>query len=119
MAVLGSVLASIYRTQLTSHLHSLHLSADLQARALSSVTGGFQVAHQSGSATLLNSVQGAFIDGISRASLVAALACLAGAIVVAFALPARGSALTTGGSGSDGEQAEAGADEGRAQLVVG
>ena len=121
VAVLGSVLASIYRTQLTSHLHSLHLSADLQARALSSVTGGFQVAHQSGSATLLNSVQSAFIDGISRASLVASLACLAGAIVVALALPARGSAVTAGGSasGSDGEQAQAGADEGRPQLVVG
>ena len=112
VAVLGSVLASIYRTQLTSDLHPLRLSADLRARALSSVTGGFQVAHQSGSATLLNSVQHAFIDGISRASLVASLACLAGAIAVAVALPARaksGPALQT----------QAGADEGLAQLVVG
>jgi DHA2 family multidrug resistance protein-like MFS transporter len=113
VAVLGSILAAIYRAHLTPALHAAGLSDQLQARALSSVTGGFQVASRSGSPALVHSVQTAFVDGVNRASLVAALACLLGAVLVALALPAR--ART---SGNAAVQAQADGHERGAELVV-
>ena len=113
VAVLGSVLAGIYRAHLTPALHAAGLSDQLQARALSSVTGGFQVAGSSGSPGLLHSVQTAFVDGLSRASLVAAVACLIGAVAVALALPARARTSRHGAL-----QAQTDSDERRAEFVV-
>ena len=89
VAVLGSILASVYRSSLTPALPTAGLSDQMRARALSSVSGGLQVASRSNSGALVHSVQTAFVDGLSRASSVAALACLIGAGFVAAALPAR------------------------------
>ena len=114
VAVLGSVLASIYRSHLTPVLHAAGLSDQLQARALSSVTGGFQVASGSGSPALVHSVQTAFVDGVNRASIVAALACLIGAVAVALALPARARTAANGAL----LQPQADGDERRAQVVA-
>jgi MFS transporter, DHA2 family, multidrug resistance protein len=113
VAVLGSVLASMYRSSLGPALHSAHLSHQLQARALSSVSGGLQVAGAAGSSALMHSVRTSFIDGLQRATLVAALACALAAVVVAVTLPAR---ARTSGAGS--LKAQADGDQRPAELVV-
>jgi EmrB/QacA subfamily drug resistance transporter len=84
-SILGSVLNSTYQ----SHVDVAGLPAAAADAVLSSVFGGIAVAQQLGSATLLASVQQAFVAGMDDASRVAA--AVAGvAIIVALAfLPGR------------------------------
>lgn len=60
VAVLGTVLASAYR----SHLHLTALSATSAAAARSSVARGVAIAHATGSAPLLESVRTAYVHGM-------------------------------------------------------
>ncbi len=87
VAVLGSVLASIYGSRVASALHGL--PGTVRDAAQSSVMGGVHVGAASHDPALAASVQHAFLAGFHDASLVAAAATLVGAVVVATALPAR------------------------------
>jgi MFS transporter, DHA2 family, multidrug resistance protein len=89
VAVMGSVLAGIYASRLRDGLSHIPLPQPARAAVLSSVTQGLDVARRAGSSGLTRQVQDAFLSGLHSASLVAAGATLAGAAVVAVALPAR------------------------------
>jgi hypothetical protein len=60
VAVLGTILASVYR----SHLQLTALSATAAAAVRSSVAGGVAVAQAAGSAPLLESVRTAYVHGM-------------------------------------------------------
>jgi EmrB/QacA subfamily drug resistance transporter len=87
VAVLGSVLASLYGSRVSEALRALPDA--LREKARGSVIGGLDVAAHSHDAGLVDAVRHAFLTGMHQASLVAAGATLVGAVVVAFALPAR------------------------------
>ena len=87
VAVLGSVLASIYGSRVSSALHGL--PASVRDIAHSSIMGGVRVGATSHDPAIVTSVQHAFLTGFHDASLVAAAATLVGAVIVAIALPAR------------------------------
>jgi MFS transporter, DHA2 family, multidrug resistance protein len=89
VAVMGSVLAGIYATRLRDGLAHVPVAQPARRAVLSSVTQGLDVARQVGNSGLTRHVQDAFLSGLHSASLVAAGATLAGAAVVAVALPAR------------------------------
>ncbi|MDQ6937484.1 MAG: MFS transporter [Actinomycetota bacterium] len=89
VAVMGSVLVSLYGGRVRSALEGLPLPTGARSLAMSSVTGGLDVARVTSDPQLATQVQNAFIDGLHAASLVAAAATLAGAVIVAVTLPAR------------------------------
>jgi len=103
-AILGSVLASAYR----SRLHLAGLPAPLAGAARSSVFAGLAVARRTGSVALLDSVRGAFVHGIDAMLWVSAgLAATAAVLALAF-LPWRGApgaapvaATRTGAEGAE------------------
>jgi EmrB/QacA subfamily drug resistance transporter len=107
VAILGTVLSSVYR----GHLDVTGLPAAAADAAKSSVVGGVRVAHALGSTTLLDSVRTAFMHGMDTMLWVCAGIALVSAILALMFLPRRvgGAAagevpLTTGESG--GERAE-------------
>ncbi|MBO0809016.1 MAG: MFS transporter, partial [Actinobacteria bacterium] len=82
-AVLGSVLASGYQSQ----LHLAGLPAAAAAAARSSVFAGLAVAHRAGSASLLESVRSAFAHGIDSMLWVSAGLAFAGIVAALVFLP--------------------------------
>jgi DHA2 family multidrug resistance protein-like MFS transporter len=95
VAVMGSVLASIYGPHVHDLLAGSGLSGGAVDTASSSVTAGLGVAAQLPAASqlsMVSAVQDSFLDGLSAASWVAAGATLLGAVLVAVLLPARGAA---------------------------
>ena len=85
VAVLGTVLASVYR----SHLVVTGLPAPAAAAAKSSVVAGVAVAHALGSAALLDSVRSAFVQGMDTMLWVCGGIALASAILALLFLPRR------------------------------
>ena len=85
VAVLGTVLASVYR----SHLVVTGLPAAAAAAAKSSVVAGVAVAHALGSAALLDSVRSAFMQGMDTMLWVCGGIALASAILALLFLPRR------------------------------
>ena len=85
VAVLGTVLASVYR----SHLVVTGLPAAAAAAAKSSVVAGVAVAHALGSAALLDSVRSAFVQGMDTMLWVCGGIALASAILALLFLPRR------------------------------
>ena len=85
VAVLGTVLASVYR----SHLVVTGLPAAATAAAKSSVVAGVAVAHALGSAALLDSVRSAFVQGMDTMLWVCGGIALASAILALLFLPRR------------------------------
>jgi EmrB/QacA subfamily drug resistance transporter len=83
VAVLGSVLASGYR----SELDVTGLSPAAAGAARDSLGGALHVA--GGAGPLVDSAQSAFVSGMTTASLVAAAIALAGAVFALVVLPAR------------------------------
>jgi Na+/melibiose symporter-like transporter len=83
IAVLGSVLSAGYM----SHLDLSGLSAAAAASARQSVFGGVAVAHKLHSASLLKSVDAAFVHGMDQALLVSAGIAVVGAVLTAVFLP--------------------------------
>ncbi|MDA0163222.1 MFS transporter [Solirubrobacter ginsenosidimutans] len=85
VAVLGSLLASGYRSDMDSAVSAL----PPQARELAqdSLAGGLAVAQRVGDGRLAAAAQDAFVSGMHTAALVAAAVALAGALVAAIFLP--------------------------------
>ncbi|MGH3196038.1 MAG: hypothetical protein ACRDOH_23420 [Streptosporangiaceae bacterium] len=85
VAVLGTVLDSVYR----SHLAVTGLPAAAAAAARSGVVAGVGVAHELGSAALLDSVRHAFVQGMNAMLWVCGAIALASAILAVLFLPRR------------------------------
>jgi DHA2 family multidrug resistance protein-like MFS transporter len=82
-AILGSVLSAGY----LAHLDLSGIPTSAAAAARQSVFGGVAVAHQIGSAPLLESVRTAFVHGMDMALLVSAGIALVGVGLTLFFLP--------------------------------
>jgi hypothetical protein len=95
VAVLGTVLSSVYR----SHLVVTGLPDSVAAAAKSSVVAGVAIAHQAGSAPLLESVRHAFVSGMDALLWVCAGIALASAILAVIFLPRRTEGGGTAGAG--------------------
>ena len=92
VAIVGSVMSSIYGSRIVEALRGTGLPADAVAAASRSVTGGFLAAgmappDQSGA--IANATAQAFMSGLSAGSWVAAGATAVAAIGVVLFLPAR------------------------------
>jgi DHA2 family multidrug resistance protein-like MFS transporter len=90
-AVLGSVLASGYASQ----LHLAGLPAATASAVRSSVFAGIAVAQKAGSAALLTSVRSAFVHGIDSMLWVSLGLAVAGVVLALLFLPWRATAATT------------------------
>ena len=110
VAVVGSVLASVYRPHVIEHLRSTVLGttaaghgplADQANQAIGLIRGQLGAAYAVADrlpggadgplgAPVVHAARAAFVDGFGRAVLVASFAALIGAIVVFAFLPARG-----------------------------
>jgi DHA2 family multidrug resistance protein-like MFS transporter len=85
VAVLGTVLASVYR----SHLQLTALSAAAAAAARSNVARGVAVAHAAGSAPLLESVRSAYVHGMDTMLWICAGIAVVSALLGLAFLPNR------------------------------
>ena len=85
VAVLGTVLDSVYR----SHLAVTHLPAASAAAAQASVVEGVSIAHRLGSAALLGSARSAFVTGLDTMLWVCGGIAVASAILALLFLPRR------------------------------
>jgi MFS transporter, DHA2 family, multidrug resistance protein len=117
VAVLGTVLTTVYR----NHLDTSHLPAAVASAAQSSVVEGVAVAHKIGSTALLDSARYAFVQGLDTMLWVCGGIALASAILALIFLPRRTDAAGVAGPGTDPDTAasasgETGAE--RAQLEV-
>ena len=114
VAVLGTVLGSVYR----AHLDVTGLPAAAGALAKGSVIAGVQVAHQLGSDALLDSVRTAFVQGMDAMLWICGGIALASAILALIFLPRRPDGITGAPRGGAAAPAadESGAE--RAQLEV-
>jgi MFS transporter, DHA2 family, multidrug resistance protein len=90
VAVLGTVLGSVYR----AHLNVTGLPAAAAALAKSGVVAGVQVARELGSAALLVSVRTAFVHGLDAMLWVCGGIALASAILALIFLPRRPDGIT-------------------------
>ncbi len=115
VAVLGTVLGSVYR----SHLDVTGLPAAAAATAKSGVVAGIAVAHQLGSAALLDSARHAFVQGMDTMLWVCSGIALAGAILALLFLPRRADGVpgTAEGAGA-APVAAGGSSPDRAELEV-
>jgi MFS transporter, DHA2 family, multidrug resistance protein len=106
VAVLGTVLGSVYRT----HLSLAGLPASAVAAAKSSVVGGVGVAHALGSAALLDEVRSAFVHGLDTMMWVCGGIAIGCAILALIFLPRRAEgvvpAAEPGEIGADREHLE-------------
>jgi len=114
VAVLGTVLGSVYR----AHLNATGLPAAAAALAKGSVVAGVQVAHELGSAALLVSVRTAFVQGLDAMLWVCGGIALASAILALIFLPRRPDGISGAPRGGAASPAAGESDAERAQLVV-
>ena len=118
MAVLGTVLGTVYRAHLSLH----GLPAAAAATAKSSVIGGVGVAHALGSASLLHSARTAFVQGMDTMLWACGGIAVASAVLALIFLPRRpdeapaAASDASGASRASGASGESGAQ--RAQLEV-
>jgi hypothetical protein len=92
VAIVGSVMSSIYGSHIIDTLSGTGLPADTVQAASQSVTAGFAVAGQAPpaqAAAILDGTQQAFMSGLNAGSLVAAIATGVAAVAVLAFLPAR------------------------------
>ncbi len=92
VAILGSVLSSAYQAQ----LHLAGLPAAVAHVVKESLFGGLAVAHQLGSAPLLESVRAAFVHGMDVSLVVAAGIAAAGFVLTLAFLPGRAASKAGG-----------------------
>jgi MFS transporter, DHA2 family, multidrug resistance protein len=114
VAVLGTVLGTVYR----AHLTVTGLPAAAAAAAKSGVVSGVQVAHEVGSAALLDSARSAFVHGVSTMLWVCVGICLASAILALAFLPRRPDGMTGAPRGDAAAPVAGETDPERAQLEV-
>ncbi len=112
VAVLGSVLDSVYR----GHLNVTGLPAAVATAAKSSVVAGVAVAHALRSPALLDSVRSAFVQGLDTMLWVCAGIALVSAILALIFLPRRADGMP--GEGGAAGVADGERDSERAQLEV-
>ena len=112
VAVLGTVLGSVYR----GHLALNGLPAAASALAKSSVVAGVGVAHEVGSAALLDSVRTAFVQGMDTMLWACGGIALVSAVLAVIFLPRRPDGMT--GAPRDGAADRGEDDAERAQLEV-
>jgi MFS transporter, DHA2 family, multidrug resistance protein len=115
VAVLGTVLDSVYR----SHLAVTHLPAASAAAAQASVVEGVSIAHRLGSAALLGSARGAFVTGLDTMLWVCGGIAVASAVLALLFLPRRAEGTpgaVPGGEVGPAAVGETGAE--RAELEV-
>ncbi|MDP2014737.1 MAG: MFS transporter, partial [Actinomycetota bacterium] len=96
VAIIGSVFASIYSSQIADSLRDLNIPAAASSAIESSVGAGMSIAAQlppAIGAQLQAAVQESFISGMSRGSIVAAGIALLGGLVVLRYLPPRSKEL--------------------------
>jgi hypothetical protein len=113
VAVLGTVLSSVYR----SHLVVTGLPDSVASAAKSSVVAGVAIAHQTGSVPLLDSVRHAFVTGMDTMLWVCGGIALASAILAVIFLPRRtdGDPAGTVGAGAADDATDVNGPE-RAEL---
>jgi MFS transporter len=87
IAVLGSVLNTVYRTDLTAHTHAL--PSALADKAKDSLGAATAIGQRLGAPQLVEHANNAFVHGISVALIAGALALAAGAVFVAVRAPGR------------------------------
>ncbi len=89
VAVLGSVLAQVYRDQLTPHLGALPASA--RSTATESIAATQAIAQHLGpaGARLLTTANESFVQAMHVTSLISVIIALAGAVVMAIWMPGR------------------------------
>jgi MFS transporter, DHA2 family, multidrug resistance protein len=108
VAVLGTVLSSVYR----AHLSVAGLPAGAAAIARGSVVAGVRVAHELGSAALLDSARSAFVQGVDTMLWVCGGIAIASAVLALIFLPRRADAVPAGaGAPQQGEEGLATAGE--------
>jgi MFS family permease len=93
VAVLGTVLASVYR----AHLHLAGTPAAVAAAARSGVAGGIAAAHSAGSGPLLGAVRSAYVQGLDVMLWVCAAVAAASALLALAFLPRNASAARQAG----------------------
>jgi DHA2 family multidrug resistance protein-like MFS transporter len=98
-AILGSVLSAGY----LAHLDVSGLPAAAATAVRQSVFSGVAIAHQIGSASLLESVRTSFVHGMDAALVVSAGVALAGAVLTLLFLPGKVAPRTTMEPGGDKE----------------
>jgi EmrB/QacA subfamily drug resistance transporter len=93
VAVIGSVMATLYAPHTEHRLADLNLPAEATQAARHSLLSGLQVAAGSGdrAGDVALAVRHSFVDGVHAGSWAAAAACVLGAIAAAVFLPARAS----------------------------
>ena len=92
VAVVGSVMSTVYGPRVVDGLTALHLPSGAVARASDSVVGGLQVASAlpgSVAGQAIQVVRQSFMDGVVAGSLVSSGACLVAAVAALLFLPAR------------------------------
>ena len=100
VAVVGSVFASVYGPKIGDFLAQYPVPAEAVAAAKESVAAALSVAAQAPAelqGSFADAASSAFVEGMSRGSLVAAGVAFVGAIAAALFLPGR---LTPGGRAS-------------------
>jgi EmrB/QacA subfamily drug resistance transporter len=92
VAVLGSVLSSVFGSRMVDVLDGGELPDEARHVAEHSVTGAVTVAHELGGApgaALAQAAKAAFVDGLHTTSVVAAAVALVGSLIALVMLPAR------------------------------
>ena len=112
VAVLGTVLNSVYR----SHLPATELPAAAATAVKSSVVAGVAVANKLGSAALLDAVRHAFVQGMDTMLWICGGIALVSAILALLFLPRRADGTPGGAGAPPVATGESGSE--RAQLEV-
>jgi EmrB/QacA subfamily drug resistance transporter len=104
VAVIGSVFLSVYGGEVIKAYRSLGLPTEFEETVRESMGGGLAVAAQvpgDAGAALVAAVQSAFIDGLARGSVVAAVVVAVGALFAWIYLPARARGQVETGAPAD------------------
>jgi EmrB/QacA subfamily drug resistance transporter len=108
VAVMGSVVSSTYGPQVRDAVAGSPLPATAVDAASDQIGAAMEAARQIGGEPgrlLADAASRAFIDGMSTAVIVGAIALAAGAVVVALFLPARGRDYEDAAAAADGDAA--------------
>ena len=95
VALLGTILGSVYRSRLGATPAAAALTGQTRAEAGQSVTAGVAVAQHAGSPSLLAAVRDAFVHAMDDTLLVCALIAVLGAVLAVLFLPGRAAAPST------------------------
>ena len=101
VALLGTILGSVYRDRLNASSAAAALSPAARMEAGESVTAGVSVAQHSGNPGLLEAVRDAFVHAMDSTLFVCTLIAVLGAVLAVLFLPGRGAAVTTAPSPAD------------------